>query len=90
MTGGIMTREHKLKILEAYDALGAIRYAPDRKPGWVPHGGKSAGGAFHCGECDRSESTSEPHKPDCARNNAMTALMKIVPYYNDREKWLAE
>jgi len=75
-----MTKENKVKLLEAFDLLNTITT-------WS-NGHRSK--ELMCGECGHMDSTSVPHSPLCELNNALVALNKRVPRFVDRDKWLAE
>jgi hypothetical protein len=68
----------KKKLLEAWDALSAIR---------IPAVGHRTSG-FACGYCGGLEASAEPHLPDCPVYLAQYALLGIIPPFDEREKWL--
>jgi hypothetical protein len=74
-----MTRDSKLNVLKAFDALWSVRRE------W--RGRHGAG--YICDICEVPEASNEPHRGDCPVGVARAALLKIVPPFGQRDKWLA-
>jgi hypothetical protein len=75
-----MTTESKSEVLKAWDALSKVRRAAP---------GKRTSG-FACDYCGGLEASSEPHKPACPIYDALFALLKLLPPFEDREKWMRD